>query len=64
MHNHCRYEICRKLLKYLGWNQKSCLSCGREGRVEDKENFYHCVNGDCGGMGTLLQFFNYLKTLF
>ncbi|CAG2196969.1 unnamed protein product [Mytilus edulis] len=45
-----KYEICRKLLKYLGWNQKSCLSCGREGRVEDKENFYHCVNGDCGAV--------------
>ncbi|XP_052098978.1 DC-STAMP domain-containing protein 2-like [Mytilus californianus] len=42
-----KYEICRKLLKYLGWEQKACLSCGREGRIADMENFYHCVNGDC-----------------
>ncbi|XP_052817975.1 DC-STAMP domain-containing protein 2-like [Mya arenaria] len=41
------YAICEKLLKFMGWEVKSCLYCGREGKPDDYYNFIHCDFYDC-----------------
>ncbi|WAR11680.1 DCST2-like protein [Mya arenaria] len=43
------YAICEKLLKFMGWEVKSCLYCGREGKPDDYYNFIHCDFYDCDG---------------
>ncbi|OWF53843.1 DC-STAMP domain-containing protein 2 [Mizuhopecten yessoensis] len=45
-----KYPLAGKLFRYLGWDRKSCICCGREGRKEDHENFQHCVNAGCDGL--------------
>ncbi|KAH9520383.1 hypothetical protein Btru_060630 [Bulinus truncatus] len=34
----------RKIIRLFGRKRKHCLSCGREGKENDVENFTHCVN--------------------
>ncbi|KAH3769099.1 hypothetical protein DPMN_170346 [Dreissena polymorpha] len=42
-----KYPLFEKLLKFLGWEVKSCLYCGREGKPDDYLNFVHCEFYDC-----------------
>lgn len=43
------FPICEKILKCLGWDVKSCLYCGKEGKPDDYVNFIHCAFFDCDG---------------
>ncbi|XP_069113575.1 DC-STAMP domain-containing protein 2-like [Argopecten irradians] len=45
-----KYPLAGKLFRYLGWDRKACICCGREGRKEDHDNFQHCVNAGCNGI--------------
>ena len=38
-----------RLFKWLGWEVKNCLYCGREGKPDDYMNFVHCAFADCDG---------------
>ncbi|CAG5132395.1 unnamed protein product, partial [Candidula unifasciata] len=39
-----QFRICKILCRLLGRRRKHCLSCGKEGKVEDLDNFIHCDN--------------------
>ncbi|XP_053401541.1 DC-STAMP domain-containing protein 2-like isoform X2 [Mercenaria mercenaria] len=41
------FPIVEKILKCLGWEVKSCLYCGKEGKPDDYVNFVHCAFFDC-----------------
>ncbi|KAL4235200.1 DC-STAMP-like protein [Mactra antiquata] len=41
------YPICDKILRCFGWERKSCLYCGREGKPDDYFHFIHCAFYDC-----------------
>ncbi|XP_046552587.1 DC-STAMP domain-containing protein 2-like [Haliotis rubra] len=42
-----QYPLFRKLLKFLGYERKMCLLCGKEGKKNDEENFLDCVSSGC-----------------
>ncbi|XP_060563449.1 DC-STAMP domain-containing protein 2-like isoform X2 [Ruditapes philippinarum] len=41
------FPIVEKILKCFGWEVKSCLYCGKEGKPADYVNFVHCSFFDC-----------------
>ena len=45
-----RFPLIRKIFKFLGWRTKYCLSCSKEGREEDLDEFIHCASSDCKGI--------------
>ncbi|XP_033753894.1 DC-STAMP domain-containing protein 2-like [Pecten maximus] len=51
-----KYPLAGKLFRHLGWDRKSCICCGREGRQEDHDNFQHCANAGCDGLYCTLCF--------
>ncbi|XP_050400899.1 DC-STAMP domain-containing protein 2-like [Patella vulgata] len=42
-----QFPFLGKVMKFFGYEKKMCLSCAKEGRLQDYDNFQHCDSPGC-----------------